>query len=79
MDTAFDLKELIKRAEAAGLPLLEEDAEKLAGVFFGWTKESINVLGGLYKTMGLPVIEGLEKLAAGEINKIDPNDNDPTA
>lgn len=68
----FDTKDLVEKLKAIGLPMAEDAAEKLAGVVFAWTKESLEIHPNvLVKSLGLPAVAVLEPLAMGAIDRID--------
>lgn len=72
MTKPFDFKDLVEKLKEQGLPMAEEAAEKLAGVVFAWTEESLVIHPNmLVKGIGLPAVAILKPLAMGQIDKID--------
>ena len=72
MTKPFETKDLMDKLKAEGLPVTEVLAEKLAGIVFAWTEESLAIHpNALVKGIGLPAVAILKPLALGAIDKID--------
>lgn len=68
---AFETKALENALKAEGLPVLEETVEKIVKVVFDWTKSSLKIHPNPYLKFAVPVVEAVEPLALGQIDKID--------
>lgn len=71
MEKAYDLKELEKKAKAAGLPEVEELAEKLYGAVKEWIVESAKVSPTPYDDLGIPFINYVDAIVMPKIDEID--------
>lgn len=76
---AWDKDALVEGLKSQGLPVLEDSAEKLAKTFFDWAKQSIELEGGMFKTVGKPIIEAAEEYAMSKIDDISKADDQPAA
>lgn len=72
MEKSFDFKVLAEAAQAEGLPLLEDGAEKMAKVVFAWLEKSFEIYPNpIVKMVAVPVIQTVKPLAFDQIDKID--------
>lgn len=70
MEKAYDLKDLGKKLSDAGLPVLEDVAEKVLENVVAWLKESAALSKTPYDDMALVVLPLIEEKIKKEINKI---------
>jgi hypothetical protein len=75
MEKAYDLKELAKKLEDAGLPVLKEAGEETAKQVYKavkeWLKESAVISPNKLDDVGMPFIDQLDALVLPQIDKID--------
>lgn len=66
MEKAFDVKVLVDRLKAKGLPVIEDEIQLVTKEVFAWAGESCILKGGLYALGGtlLPIL-------AKEVDKIE--------
>lgn len=76
MEKAYDLKELVNKVKAKGLPMLEDGAEKLLEAVFEWLDESAVVSKGKIDDMFRPVYPLIQEQVKKQVDKIDPSDNE---
>jgi hypothetical protein len=69
---AFDLKVLVARLQAKGLPMAEDVVEQVAIELFGWAEESLAVHPNMYvKMVAVPAVQILKPLIFEAVDKID--------
>lgn len=75
MTTAYDIKDLGKKLEAAGLPLIKNCAEETAKVVYkevkAWLKESAAVSDNKIDDVVMPFIDQIDVIVLPQIDKID--------
>lgn len=79
LQKAWDKDALVKELKEQGLPILEDSIEKVATTFFSWVKASVDMEGGMFKTVGGPIVLAAEKPALDKIDDIDKSDNEAPA
>lgn len=74
MEKAFDVKALVEKLKAQGLPLAEEAAELVVKSVFEWCEESAIIHPNAIVKAAVPLaIQVVKPLIATELNKIDGN------
>ncbi len=75
MTNAYDLKDLAKKLEASGLPVLKEAGEETAKQVYKavkeWLKESAVISPNKLDDVGMPFIDQLDAIVLPQIDKID--------
>ena len=72
MEKAFDVKVLVQKLAAQGLPLAEEAAELLVATVFEWTEESAAVHPNAIVRAAVPLaIQVVKPIVKESLNKID--------
>lgn len=76
MEKPFDFEDLKKRLLDAGLPEVEDLAEKVYGASHGWLLESCIAHENSYvKALGPVLLGAVDPLVKEQIDKIDKSDN----
>lgn len=74
MEKPFDVKDLIKKLEAMGIPLAKDSAEKMAAglvnAVFDWTNESISASPTKVDDLALAVLPPLRAYILSKIEAI---------
>jgi hypothetical protein len=71
MQKAYDLKDLAEKMKAAGLPEVEQMAEKAYGALKVWLKESAVLSEGKIDDVVVPFVDQLDALVQPQLDKID--------
>lgn len=72
MEKAFDVKVLVQKLAAQGLPLAEEAAELLVATVFEWTEESAAAHPNAIVKAAVPLaIQVVKPIVKEALNKID--------
>lgn len=71
MEKAYDLKELERRLKEAGLPEIEDLAQKVYEATKGWTIDSAKLSPNPYDDLGIPFFRYADDLVLPQIDKID--------
>lgn len=75
MEKAYDIKELGKKLEAAGFPILKGALEESAGKVYvavkEWAKESAVISENKVDDFAAPFYDQLDKIVLPQIDKID--------
>lgn len=71
MDQAYDLKDLEQKLKDAGLPEVEQLAEKSYGAVKEWLKESAKVSANPFDNMVMPFVDQLDSIILPQLDKID--------
>lgn len=66
----FDFKDLFKRLEANGMPMLEDTAKTLVNTILDWAQDSITKSENRFDDFILPVLPIIRKYALGYADKI---------
>jgi hypothetical protein len=71
MEKAFDVKDLVAKLAAQGLPLAEEAAKLVVSSVLDWVQESVVVSENKYDDFAVPVIMAVKPFVMAQIDKID--------
>lgn len=71
MQKAYDLKDLAEKMKAAGLPEVEQMAEKAYGAVKVWLKESAVLSEGKIDDVVMPFVDQLDAIVQPQLDKID--------
>jgi len=71
MEKPFDLKDLVAKLQANGLPVAEEMAKLIVNDVLTWVEESVVATPGKYDDFAIPVIETVKPFIMKELDKID--------
>lgn len=71
MEKAYDLKDLELKLKEAGLPEMEQAAEKCYGAVKAWLKESAVVSATPYDNLVIPFVDQLDAFVNPALDKID--------
>ena len=72
MEKAYDLKDLVAKIKASGLPIAEEAGEQIIKAVFVWLKESAVASASPYDDMASFIYPKVEELILAQIEKIAP-------
>lgn len=73
MTKPFDTQDLMEKAKAAGLPMLEKDVKIMTDVLFAWLQESLILEAATNPVfaIGVPVLQALKPAVFAAEDKID--------
>lgn len=71
MEKAYDVKDLAKKLQEAGLPIAEQVAELVLDKVLVWLKESAAISKNAYDDIALVLLPVIEEKIKAQINKID--------
>ena len=71
MEKAFDLKDLVGKLTAQGLPLAEEAAKLVVSSVLDWVQESVVISENKYDDFAIPVISAVKPFVMAQLDKID--------
>jgi hypothetical protein len=74
MEKPFDIKELVKDLEQAGLPIAEQAAELIVAKTFDWVEKSAAIHPNAIVKAAVPLaLQVVKPVVAEALNKIDGN------
>lgn len=71
MEKPFDVKDLVAKLKAKGLPVAEDVAQAAVGEFFAWAEESVKLTKNVFDDMFLPQLAAAKAAANATLDKID--------